>query len=134
MFAFILTAFKWLGPSMFSMLRGVFTGGTLEKILDSIDKKFDNETEREKVKADVTKTYVNAQVQLLVGRTWWFQLFFVLPLGLWWTGVIFVSLFPAVGWTIHALPTPLDTWAGWIITALFVVDGSKSLIGRVQGH
>jgi hypothetical protein len=67
MFAFILTAFKWLGPSMFSMLRGVFTGGTLEKILDSIDKKFDNETEREKVKADVTKTYVNAQVQLLVG-------------------------------------------------------------------
>lgn len=112
---------KWVGS--------LFVGGSLEKLLDTIDRKIDNETERERIKADVTKTWIEAQASLLVGRTWWFQLFFVIPLGLWWTAVIADSIF---GWEhdIAALPDPLDTWAGWIISALFLVDGSKALIGR----
>jgi hypothetical protein len=108
------------------------TGGSLQKILDVIDSKMDNDTRREELKADVTKTWIQAQVNLLVGRTWWFQLFFVIPLGLWWTSVILDSIFlkDAFGHTTYALPAPLDTWAGWIISALFVVDGGKALLGR----
>lgn len=107
----------------------LFTGGTLEKILDTINEKMDNETRREEIKAEVTKKWVEAQANLLVGRTWWFQLFFVIPLGLWWTAVILDSIF---GWehNIAALPRPLDEWAGWIISALFIVDGGKALLGR----
>lgn len=110
---------------------GIFTGGSLDKILDTINSKMDNDTRREEIKADVTKKWVEAQANLLVGRTWWFQLFFVIPLGVWWTAVILDSIF---GWqrSIAALPPPLDQWAGWIISALFIVDGSKALIGRFK--
>lgn len=110
-------------------LISVFTGGSLDKILDTIDKKMDATTQREEIKADVTKKWVDAQANLLVGRTWWFQLFFVIPLGVWWSAVILDSI---VGWehNIAALPSPLDQWAAWIISALFIVDGGKALIGR----
>lgn len=110
-----------------------FTGGSLEKILDTINKRMDNEVLREQIKADVTKRWVEAQAALLVGRTWWFQLFFVIPLGLWWSSVILDSIMISFSWWTHttaALPSPLDTWAGWIISALFLVDGSKALMGR----
>lgn len=125
------SALKWLGK----FIAGSFTGGTLDKILDTIDKKMDAGTEREKIKAEVTIAYTQAQANLLVGRTWWFQLFFVVPLGLWWASVIVDSIllwFDWYGHTTAALPQPLDTWAGWIISALFVVDGTKALIGRFK--
>lgn len=119
----ILAPLKWVAQ--------LFVGGSLEKLLEIIDNKIDNETERERIKADVTKTWIDAQASLLVGRTWWFQLFFVVPLGVWWTAVILDSIF---GWEhdIAALPPPLDEWAGWIISALFLVDAGKALIGRYR--
>lgn len=108
-----------------------FVGGSLDSLLSTINKHFDNDVRKEEIKADVTKKWIDAQANLLVGRTWWFQLFFVLPLGMWWTAVILDSIF---GWQhdILALPTPLDEWAGWIISALFIVDGGKALIGRFK--
>lgn len=116
---------------MFKTILGWLTGGTLDRILETIENRMDNETEKERIKAEVTKTYVNAQANLMVGRTWWFQLFFVIPLGLWWTAVILDSIF---GWqhNIAALPKPLDEWAAWIISALFIVDGGKALLGRFK--
>ena len=118
---------------LFQMLLGWLTGGTLDRILETVDKRMDNETEKEKIKAEVTKTYVQAQANLLVGRTWWFQLLFVVPLGLWWASCAIDSIMISFDWWTHttaALPPPLDTWAGLIISALFLVDGSKALIGR----
>ena len=110
----------------------LITGGTLDKILDTIDRKMDDGVKKEEIKADVTKTWISAQASLLVGRTWWFQLFFVIPLGFWWTAVIVDSVF-GFEHNIAALPSPLDEWAGWIITALFMVDGGKALLGRFKG-
>ena len=121
----------WLLKMIGSGIISMFTGGSLEKILDTINRKMDNDVQREEIKAEVTKKWVEAQAQLLVGRTWWFQLFFVIPLGAWWTAVILDLIF---GWehNIAALPSPLDEWAGWIISALFIVDGGKALIGRFK--
>lgn len=108
------------------------TGGSLTKILDTINNKMDDDVKREELKAEVTKTWITAQSNLLVGRTWWFQLFFVMPLGMWWTSVILDSIFMTKYYNhvTYALPAPLDTWAGWIVSALFIVDGGKALIGR----
>ena len=120
--------------TVLSTVIGWLTGGTLDRLLDTIDRKFDDDVEKERIKSDVTKTYVNAQANLLVGRTWWFQLFFVLPLGLWWTSVIIDSIMIHFQWWTHttaALPEPLGTWAAWIISALFVVDGTKAIMGRM---
>lgn len=110
---------------------GWLTGGTLDRVLSTIDKHMDNKVTSEEVKAEVTREYVRAQSALLVGRTWWFQLFFVIPLGVWWSAVILDSIFGFEA-NVAALPPPLDTWAGWIISALFVVDGTKALIGRFK--
>lgn len=113
-------------------LLSLFSGGSLENILDTIEKKMDNEVKKEEIKAEVTKKWVDAQSQLLVGRTWWFQLFFVIPLGFWWTAVILDSVFMFEA-DVAALPAPLDSWAGAIISALFIVDGGKALVGRMRG-
>jgi len=113
----------------FRAVGSIFTGGSLDSILKTIDRNLDNEVQKETVKADVTKKWIDRQADLLVGRTWWFQLFFVIPLGVWWTAVILDSIF---GWErqIAALPAPLDEWAAWIISALFIVDGTKAVLGR----
>ena len=128
MFSLLVPFFTWLGGFALKTL----TGGSLESILSTIDKHMDADVEREKIKADVTKTFVEAQSQLLVGRTWWFQLFFVLPLGLWWSAVIFDSIVH-IGHVTYALPAPLDSWAGWIVSALFLVDGTKAIGNSIIG-
>jgi len=120
----------WLLKTVGSWVLSSVTGGSLKSILETIDKGMDDQTRKEEIKAEVTKTWINAQANLLVGRTWWFQIFFVLPLGLWWTAVIIDSIFMFENWDVAALPPPLDTWAGSIIGALFIVDGGKALIGR----
>lgn len=124
MWGLALGAIKWIG--------GLFVGGTLDKILDTIDKGIDDETKREEVKADVTKKWIDAQAGLLVGRTWWFQLFFVVPLGFYWSALLWVSAVPALGWEVKALPSPYYEWAAGIVSALFIVDGGKALLGRVM--
>ena len=118
----------WVGKWLLSLI----TGGSLEKILDVIENKMDNETKKEEIKAEVTKTWINAQANLLVGRTWWFQLFFVVPLGAWWAAVIIDSIFQIQGWDVAALPFPLDEWAGWMLSSVFLIDGSKAIIGRFK--
>ena len=120
----ILNAGKFVGEMV--------TGGSLDSILDSINKGMDSGDKKEEVKAEVAKKWIDAQVGLLTGRTWWFQLFFVIPLGIHWTALCYVSAFPhlANGWVVHPLPAPFDEWAGAIIGALFIVDGGKALIGR----
>jgi hypothetical protein len=33
--------------------------------------------------------------------------------------VVIASTFPALGWTVHALPAPMNEWQGHIILSLF---------------
>lgn len=106
------------------------TGGSLASLLETIEKGMDDEDKKEEIKAEVTKTWINAQANLLVGRTWWFQLFFVVPLGVYWSALLWVSAFPFLGWTVNALPSPYYEWAAGIVSALFIVDGGKALIAR----
>lgn len=120
----IWKAIKWVG--------GFLTGSTLDRILDTIEHKMDDETQKEAIKAEVTKTYINAKSSLMVGRTWWFQLFFIVPLGFHWTCLNFVSAVPQWGWTVHPLPAPFDDWAGEILMATFAIEGGKALIGKFK--
>jgi len=121
-----------VGKFLFDIGKGIgslFTGGSLDTILSTIESKMDNEVEKEKIKAEVTRTWINAQASLLVGRTWWFQLLFVVPLGVWWSAVIADTILPGE-WNVAQLPGPLEEWAAWIISALFIVDGTKAVMSR----
>lgn len=129
----LLTAAGWA----FNAVKGIgsfFTGGSLDSVLKTINNNLDNEVKREEVKAEVTKRWIDRQADLLVGRTWWFQLFFVIPLGIHWAALNYVSAFPhwANGWVVHPLPPPFDDWAAVIVSALFIVDGGKALLGGLK--
>jgi len=89
------------------------------------------DVEREKVRADVEKNKDAVRAAVLVKGGWWFQLFFIVPLSLWFSGVVIYSLlwcqdcvYPQP-WSIAALPAPLNEWAGWIIGYLFLVNTAK---------
>lgn len=128
----------WLwsaGEFLFKLGRGVagvFTGGSLDSILGTIERGMSDDVEKERTKADVVKTWINAQASLLTGRTWWFQLFFVVPLGLYFSSVCFQAAFPQWSWGTGDLPSPMDEWAMYIVSALFIVDGTKAAIGTFK--
>lgn len=44
--------------------------------------------------------------------------------------VAFVSAFPFWGWTIHALPAPMNEWQGAIILSLFGLSAVRSIFRR----
>lgn len=134
----MLSLLSWVPTALrfgWKAVKGIgslFTGGSLESILRTIDKGMSDDVRKEEIKAEVTKRWIDAQANLLVGRTWWFQLFFVIPLGVYWSALLWVSAFPALGWVVYPLPSPYYEWAAGIISALFVIDGSKAVIGRFQ--
>lgn len=123
---------------VFKFVMSWLTSGPLDRILTTVDRKMDNETERERVKAKAVETYIDAQTRVLTGRGWWFPLFFVAPLGIWFASVCVYSIlfctkcaYPQT-WSIAALPTPLDEWAGIIIGSLFLAKSGEALIARFK--
>jgi hypothetical protein len=121
---------------MLKLVFGWLTGSTLDRILTTVDSKFDNDTERARVHASVVEEYAKAQVALLSGRGWWFPLLFIGPLGMWFAAVCLYSVLWCAGcafpqtWSIAALPRPLDEWAGAIIGSLFVAKGLGEIVAR----
>jgi hypothetical protein len=121
---------------MLKLIFGWLTGSTLDRILTSVDSKFDNDTERARIHASVAEEYAKAQVALLSGRGWWFPLLFIAPLGMWFAAVCLYSVLWCAGcafpqtWSIAALPRPLDEWAGAIIGSLFVAKGLGEIVAR----
>lgn len=117
-------------------LFGWLTGGTLDRILDTVDHRLDNETERERIKTHAVETYITAQASVLAGRGWWFPLFFIAPLGLWFGAICVYSVFWCARcayprtWSIAALPAPLDEWAGAIIGSLFIAKTGEMILAK----
>jgi hypothetical protein len=121
---------------IFGTILGWFTGGTLDRILSTLDKRVDNETERERIRGEIVAEYLRAQASVLTGRGWWFPLLFLIPAGIWFASVCIYSvlwcrgcMFPQA-WTIAALPPPLDEWMGLIVSSLFVAGGLKMVMRK----
>jgi len=112
----------------FAWLAKFLTGGILGRVFDTIDKKVKSETDRERLKAEVTQTWLKNRVVL----PWWLDAFFIAPLGFWWASILIYSvffhqngMFPQT-WDIAALPSPLNDWAGWIVLSRF----GAGIVGR----
>jgi hypothetical protein len=118
---------------MLAFLARFFTGGVLDRIFDTVDKRIDSETDRNKVKADLLIAYQKNRGDWMRAGGFWLSLIFVVPLGFWYASVCVYSVFWCAGciypqeWTIAALPEPLDTWAGAIIVSIFGVVGLDRL-------
>lgn len=112
---------KWLG------------GGPLDRILSTVENKFDNDTERQKVRGDVIRDYVRVLAETrqtaMQSRFFWYTwLLFAAPLGIWWALVNLDSAFdlPIV---VHDLPDSVKPYANQIFNAVF---GSGAGVASIQ--
>lgn len=125
---------------MITTILGMLFGGPLTRALDSVDKYFDNETEKEKVKADLKSKWVEAQVSQFNSKAWkvfaFLMVLFAIPIWFWYAAVLVYSVFWCANcaypqtWTIAALPPPLDEWAGAIIMTLFGGMSGMAIFGK----
>lgn len=44
--------------------------------------------------------------------------------------VVIASMFPGLGWTVHALPAPMNDWQGTIILSLFGLSAVAKVFRR----
>ena len=117
---------------LINFLLKIFTSATIDRVLDSIDKRTDAGVERERLRTEAINTWLRNRNIL----PWWLDAFFIVPLGIWWASILLynifwhnMGLFPQT-WNIAALPPPLDIWAGWIVASRFGVGGLSILLRK----
>lgn len=123
---------------MINWLLGILASPFVDKVLKHLENKANNETEREKlrtrVEIEVIRSAIEEQKTLSdLNKAkfdhwpyWFFTALFIVPLGLWWAGVLLDSTFK-FGWGVANLPqTYIREWAGDMIKWLFYT-GSGAL-------
>lgn len=120
-----------------AFLASLFSG-PLARLLKTIDNRVDNETERERIKAETVQAYVSAQASTLTSRWGWAPLLFYVPIGFWFASVCLYSVlfcracvYP-VSWSIAALPPSLDPWIGPIIGSLFIGKAGEQILSQLK--
>ena len=114
-------------------LLNLLSGGLLDRVLDTVDKRIAAKTDQDSLKADIIKEHYRTRADFMRAGGLWLMLLFAIPLALWWGAVILYSIFWCAGcafpqaWTIAALPPPLNEWAGAIVLAIFGVVGLDRL-------
>lgn len=108
---------------MLSLLLRWLSGGPLDRILDTVDKRVQADTDREKIKGDVIRAHMASRGDWMRSGGFWLLVLWSLPFLFWCGAVIVYSVFWCRGcaypveWTIAALPAPLDEWGQWVMLA-----------------
>ena len=104
----------------------------INKFTDYKLKSADTSLEKDKLKVQAEESKDKWKAVILVSTgAWWFQLFFIIPLALWFAFVVLYSMFwcqdcmAPQTWSVAALPPPLNEWAGAIIAFLFLTQIGK---------
>ena len=82
---------------------------------------------RDNAKTDADRMAADVQIEALRGRLaskdnpglQWAVAIVAVAMALHIAAVVLVSMIPALGWTIHALPHPMNEWQGSIILSMF---------------
>lgn len=107
----------------------LLSGGVLDRILDTVDRKVDAATDREAIKGEIIREHYRTRAGFMQAGGFVLMLLFAVPLAFWFGAVCVYSVFWCAGcmapkeWTIAALPAPLDEWSWLIIVAIFGVLG-----------
>lgn len=109
------------------------SGGVLDRVLDTVDRKVQSETDKEKIKSEIIKESYRQRADWMRAGGFYLMLLFAAPLAFWHGAVVVYSVFWCQGcafpqeWTVAALPSPLDDWAATMIISIFGVIGVTSL-------
>ena len=118
---------------MLKALWNWLAGGALDRILDTVDRKVQSQTDREKIKGDIIQEAYRQRGDWMRAGGFWLMLAFAGPLAFWWSSVLVYSVLWCSGcaypqeWHIAAIPEPLDEWAGLIVVSIFGVVGVARL-------
>jgi len=82
---------------------------------------------REDAKTDAERAAADVQIEALRGRLasrdnvglQWAVAIVAVAMAAHIAAVVFVSAVPALGWTVHALPYPMNEWQGSIVMSMF---------------
>lgn len=116
--------------------------GALGRILDTIDKRVDSETERQKIIGDAVKHYVTADAQqrstAMQSRVfWWVWAAFAAPVAFWFGAICLDSVFLFSG-NIADLPPSVKPYATQIFSAIFgsgaAVAGLQAVASAIRGR
>ncbi|PDT55021.1 MULTISPECIES: hypothetical protein [Sinorhizobium] len=107
--------------------------GPLDRILTSLDKSIDNETERQKIAGEVVAKYISTEAETraaaMQSRVFWYVwALFAAPVGFWLGAICFDSVFLFSG-QIADLPPSVKPYATQIIAAVF---GSGASVAGLQ--
>ncbi len=115
---------------MFTLIWKIIEFG-IDKWSSTKIKQADSELEKRKIEAETERNKDEIKGVILSKGAYWFQLFFVIPLSVWFSSVVLYSIFWCKGcmfpqpWSIAALPSPLNDWAGWIVGFLFLANAGR---------
>ncbi|MBR9765710.1 MAG: hypothetical protein GYB53_19855 [Rhodobacteraceae bacterium] len=102
---------------------GWITGGALDRVLNTVDRKIAAESDRERIKADVVMEYYRSRAGWMQAGGFWLLAAFGGVVLFHFGAVAIYSVFWCADcawpqpWTIAALPAPMDEWEGWIVLA-----------------
>ncbi len=117
---------------MIRLLTSIFGGGLAEQLRRAYQAKLDAKNDGQRIEAEreVARLEAISAERARSSGFWEIRLVaFVagFAAAAHFALVAFVSAFPAVGWTVHALPAPMDSYEGSIILSLFGI----AALGRV---
>jgi len=114
---------------MWAAILKVLTGGALSRVLDTVDRRIEGQTDQNRIKGELLQEHLRTRADWMRAGGFWLMVMFAVPLAVWWSAVLVYSVLWCAGcaypqsWSIAALPGPLDQWAGAIIVAIFGVVG-----------
>jgi hypothetical protein len=109
------------------------TGGVLDRVLDTVDRRIDAETTREALKADIIQEAYKQRADWMRAGGALLTYLFAVPLALHFASVIVYGWFWCAQcafpqeWIIAELPEPLDEWAWLIVISIFGVVGISNV-------
>ena len=118
---------------MIAALLNWLASGPLDRVLDTVDKRVEAQTDRERIKADLIAEHLRTRSDFMRAGGFVLMLLFAVPLAFWFAAVIVYSVLWCGGcafpqeWIIAALPAPLNDWAAGIVMSIFGVIGVSRL-------
>lgn len=116
-----------------SWISSLLTGGVLDRILDTVDKRVEVESDRSKIKGDIIKEHISTRPNWLASGGFILCAAYSSVVLTYFGAIAVYSIlwhqsgpFPQ-DWDIAALPQPMMEWAGWTVMASLGLTGLFSV-------